>query len=144
MKRISAIGMLLAGLFAGAAAEAGPGDDCIALRQRANDAINAHDVNSFISLYARDVLYFSSAQNELVVGIDALRALFAKFPATVKVEMGELFATQLAPNVVVCSGYGTVTTPNRKATTRISLTLVNVNGTWLIAEQHVSTFPRQQ
>jgi hypothetical protein len=42
MKRISAIGMLLAGLFAGAAAEAGPGDDRIALRQRANDAINAH------------------------------------------------------------------------------------------------------
>src|SRR3954469_8310855 len=88
MKRIAAIVVLLAGLFAGTAAKAGPGDDCIAVRQRSNEAVNAHDVNRIMSLYARDVIYFSSAQNELIAGIDALRAFFTKVPTTLKVEMG--------------------------------------------------------
>ena len=32
----------------------------------------------------------------------------------------------------------------RGAVTRISITLVNVNGAWLIAEQHVSGYPNPQ
>jgi hypothetical protein len=94
MKRIAAIVMLLAGLFAGTAAQAGPGDDCLAVRQSGNDALNAHDVNRIMSHYFRDVIYFSSAQNELIVGTDMLRAFFTKLPTTVKVEMGQVLATQ--------------------------------------------------
>ena len=144
MKRIAAIVMLLAGLFAGTAAQAGPGDDCLAVRQSGNDALNAHDVNRIMSHYFRDVIYFSSAQNELIVGTDMLRAFFTKLPTTVKVEMGQVLATQPVPNVIVCSGYQTVVTPNRRTLTRISMTLVNINGAWLIAEQHVSAYPNPQ
>jgi hypothetical protein len=93
-------------------------------------------------MYTKDVLYFGSTVNELMVGVDALRPFYAAAPRDLKIKPGELTAVQVAPNVLLCSGYQVLTSSNNESVLRLSFVLVNNNGTWLTAQAHFSRLPR--
>src|ERR1700730_19421431 len=142
MKSILAILTLLPGLFALVPAKAGPMEDCTTARKSHEQASNDHDWDKLTATYTKDVQYFSSATNEVMIGTDAVRAFYVKYAGDSKLRMGEHSAVQVAPNVVLCSGYQVVTLANKESVLRITVALVNNNGNWLTAQAHVSRLPK--
>jgi|HubBroStandDraft_6_1064221.scaffolds.fasta_scaffold1833393_1 ketosteroid isomerase-like protein len=142
MKNIIAIIALLSGLFAGGPAKAGPMEDCTAARRSQEQAFNDRDWDKLMAMYTKDVHYFSSTTNEVMIGADSVRAFFSAVSGDAKLRIGEHSAVQVAPNVVLCSGYQVLASANKDSILRVTLVLVNNNGSWLTAQAHISRLPR--
>jgi ketosteroid isomerase-like protein len=140
MKGMVSVVVLLSTLFVGEPAQAGPVEDCNAVRKNREQAFNDRNWDKLVGMHTKDILFFAVAVNEVIVGTDALRNYYSTIigPRDSKIRIGEHAATQAAPNVVLCSGYLVATIANNNSVTRESLVLVNTNGTWLIAQAHFS------
>ena len=109
------------------------------------DAYNNKDNNpdALVALYTKDALYFNVNIQELIVGPAALRAMFSRSRG-LKIKIGDYSVLQVAPNVLLASGYDEITGPDgRTFPYRVkSWAIVKVDGNWLIAQSHTSFFPR--
>jgi ketosteroid isomerase-like protein len=108
------------------------------------DAYNNKDTNpdALLALYTKDALYFNVNIQELLVGPAALRAMFTRVRG-LKLKLGDYSVLQVAPNVLLTSGYDEITGADGKTFPyRVSWALVKVDGNWLIAQSHTSYFPR--
>ncbi len=108
------------------------------------DAYNNKDNNpdALVALYTKDALYFNVNIQELIVGPAALRAMFSRSRG-LKIKIGDYSVLQVAPNVLLASGYDEITGPDgRTFPYRVSWAMVKVDGNWLIAQSHTSFFPR--
>ena len=142
MKSNIAIIALLLGLFVLVPARAGPMEDCTAVRRSQEQAYNDRNWDKLMAMYTKDVHYFSSVTNEVMIGADAVRAFFSTASGNSNLRIGEHSAVQVAPNIVLCSGYQVVTIANNQSVLRATMVLVNDNGNWLTAQAHVSRLPK--
>jgi ketosteroid isomerase-like protein len=108
------------------------------------DAYNNKDTNpdALVALFTKDALYFNVNLPELIVGPAALRAVFARNRGN-KIKLGDYSVIQVAPNVLLSSGYVELTAPDgRIFPYRVTWALVKADGNWLIAQSHTSVLPR--
>ena len=142
MKDIVAMIALPLALFAVAPAKAGPMEDCTTVRKSHEQAFNDRNWDKLMTMFTRDVHFFSSAVNEVMIGTDTLRTFYATSPGDAKLRMGEHSAVHVAPNVLLCTGYQVLMTAKNESVIRGTLVLVNNNGNWLAAQVHYSRLPK--
>jgi ketosteroid isomerase-like protein len=65
-------------------------NEVIALERSALDRWGKGDVGGFLALYADDITYFDPLQDRRVDGLPAMRALYARFAGTFKIDRYEM------------------------------------------------------
>ena len=142
MRRLVAIFSLMASILAVAPAIAGPVEDATDVRSRWTEAFNAGDRDLLVALYTKDALFYGSTA-PLFKGQDGVRAYFSHLPLGLKAQMGEQSVVAIELNVLLSSGLVDFTRPDGGvASFRLTLALVRVGDTWLIAQHHASLVPK--
>lgn len=101
-------------------------------------AFNRHDLDAHMALYTEDATLFGSV-DALQVGKPAVRAYFAKVPATVRVEDYPMpQARLLAPDVAVTAGHVLFMDGDVPSPYRMTWVLVRQDGNWRITQHHGS------
>jgi uncharacterized protein (TIGR02246 family) len=131
-------------LFCGPAAKAGPVEDADAVLSRFEQAFNAANWDEVVALYTKDAHFFGARQGELVIGSQALRKYYQGVAKGLTIKIPGHAVIQLAPNVLIGSGYHTATESSGSANVyRSTFVMHKVDGNWLIAQRHVSPMPKR-
>jgi uncharacterized protein (TIGR02246 family) len=142
MGRLVALVSIALALFAAAPVKADPAEDAAAVWAHWEQAYNSGDADKFVALYTKNAMLFGSAP-QLSTGSDGVRTYYTKLPAGIQAKMGEQKAVEVAPNVLLISGFVDFTLKNGTVLPfRLTLASVKTGGQWLVAQHHGSLVPK--
>jgi uncharacterized protein (TIGR02246 family) len=142
MLRLVALFSIVAALFAAEPVGAGPAEDAAALWARWEQVYNSGDADKFVALYTKDAMLFGSTP-QLATGSDGVRTYYTKLPAGIQAKMGEQKAIEVAPNVLLISGFVDFILKNGTVLPfRLTLAAVKTGAQWLVAQHHGSPLPK--
>ena len=126
---------------------AGALEDAIApFRSKFEQAFNNKDKDpdALMALFTKNTLFFNVGNPDLITGSDGVRALLMRSHG-LKIKLGDYSVVQVAPNVLLSSGYFDMTFfDGRTVSYRLTWALVKSKNDWLIAQSHTSFLPRPE
>jgi uncharacterized protein (TIGR02246 family) len=142
MLRLVGLLSIIAALVAAEPVRAGPAEDAAAFWAHWAEIYNSGDADRFVELYTKDAMLFGSTA-QLAAGSDGVRTYYTKLPAGIQAMMGEEKAVEVAPNVLLISGFVDFTLKNGTVLPfRLTLAAVKTEGQWQVAQHHGSLVPK--
>jgi uncharacterized protein (TIGR02246 family) len=111
------------------------------IRDQWSTAFNARDFDALVAHYTEDGLFFGSAP-ELCASHSEIQTYFNNLPLGIAlVDFPPMEVRAAAPGVIIASGFWTFDLDGETLDFRLSWTLVEREGRWLIAQHHAGRKP---